>query len=131
MNFVFRPVYSWLLVPLTFILYICIPILRPYLIPLMASIAVIGMIAIILYEHGEELWQKILGFIFHAILLIGLLQIDTLNLNNKVNHIIFIICILFILLTPHWPYIMTKEILHYIFVVTYSTVLVVNYLLLN
>ena len=58
MNFVFRPVYSWLLVPLTFILYICIPILRPYLIPLMASIAVVGMIAIILYERRRRIVAK-------------------------------------------------------------------------
>ena len=132
MKFVFKPVYSWILVPLTFILYIFVPILRAYLIPLMAAIAVIGMIAILLYNSGEELWQQILSFIFHALLLIGLLQIGTLNLNNIINHIIFIICIIFILITPHWPYKMKKEILHYIFVVTYSyCISVVNYLLLK
>ena len=130
-KFVFRPVYSWLLVPLTFILYVFVPVLRPYLIPLMTCVAIIGMVAIILYSGDEPMWQRIASFIFHAILLIGLLQITKLNLNNLFNYILFILSVLFIFITPHWPYKMSRQELGYIYIITYSSVLYLNSLFYN
>lgn len=131
MNLVFKPVYSWLLVPLTFILYIIYPDIQKYLIPLMCSIALIGIIGATFYDKDMPLWQTIASNIVHAILLIGLLQIGNLDLNNYINYILLIFGVLFILFTPHWPYTMNKTMTNYIYIFTFISLFVINYLLIN
>lgn len=122
-NFVFKAEYSWILVPILFLLYFFIP---QYVIPLMISVAIIGSIEMLFYDNNIPKWQLILSLIFHISLLIAFFKILDVNLFNIFNLFIFIISIFFILFIPHYPYFMPRKVLLFFFIIIYCSTILFN-----
>ena len=123
--------FSWILVPLIFILYLFFKETRQYIIPLAMCVCIIGIIEIIFYDKNLTLFYRIIQIVCHLIILICLLDFLNVNLNNIINYILLLLSILFIIFIPYWPYFMPRYILLVYFIIIYLITIFTNFLLIK
>tara|TARA_B100000927_G_C16391357_1_gene439476 strand:- start:119 stop:556 length:438 start_codon:yes stop_codon:yes gene_type:complete len=117
-NFIdFKYQYSWIFIPLLFILYILLPKLRVYLLYPQLCIGLIGIIATIYPLLGKSKREDfksqfkyiIINIIGHLPAFIGLLYGFKYFKINYITLLTYIIGIIFIYYIPFWPYIPSRD----------------------
>lgn len=128
--------YSWILVPLTLYLYYYYPQTRPYLLYFMVYSALIGSLNTILLRSkivdaskDFGVYQYYLTLLFNIILLGSLSTFPTDGYPNLISLGIMIFALIFIYLTPHWPYFNSKNFFSISYIIIY-VILSIAYMLL-
>ena len=120
--------YSWLLIPSIIYLYYKYPNLRPYLIYFMIFISISGSLdtAILKNKIIKANKYKILGHIQYYLTLAIYLSLLFIirdfykdGYPNLISFGIMILTIIFIYITPHWPYFNFKFIFAAIYILLY------------
>jgi hypothetical protein len=102
---------SYVLIPLSVILYVYFPIFRSYLLFHMVCVGIIGTIDSILNYLSKNLGIifAITSVIIHLALLLVLINFKKYGKINSISVLLLIIANLTIFFLPFWPYNITKE----------------------
>jgi len=101
---------SYVLIPLSFILYVFFPLLRSYILFHIICIAIIGIIDTIFnYINNLNILFLIGSLIIHLLMLLVLINFKKYGKINSISLLLLIIPNLTILLLPYWPYTLTRN----------------------
>ena len=103
----FNNQYSWILVPLSVVLFIFYPNLRIVLQPALYSIAIVGWI--INFIEPKYLWGYILAFVGHLPCFIFLLWGYKYFILNFNVWLISVFGLFFLSIMPNWPYKLSRS----------------------
>ena len=107
--------YSWIFIPLLFILYIYLPNYRNYLQYPMFSVGAVGIIVGIIVLPPYLVIINLLG---HLPMFIGLTQGLKYFSTDPIQFLFYLVGLLFIFYTPFWPY----KVDRYTFAMTFTVV---------
>lgn len=110
----FRYELSYILVPLSILLYIYVPAMKPVLLYHMVCVAIIGTIDTLLKEKNG-IAMKIASIILHLLLLFVLYDFNTYENNNLISIFLLIVANLIVYLLPYWPYELSKMDIVYLY----------------
>lgn len=110
----FRYELSYILVPLSILLYIYVPAMKPVLLYHMVCVAIIGTIDTLLKEKNG-IAMKIASIILHLLLLFVLYDFNSYENNNLISIFLLIVANLIIYLLPYWPYELSKMDIVYLY----------------
>ena len=119
---------SWILVPLSIILYYKFVNLRPILMYHMVCIAIIGTIDsyLRLKNINNGKYTLMTAIFFHLILLIILIDFKKYGNPNTISFIILIIANLVIYLLPYWPYELKRNEIMYLYNIIYFILYIIQ-----
>ena len=125
---------SWVLVPLFGYLYFFKPDTKPALLKIIIIIAILGIWnTIILRDKIFASKYGIITFwltiIFHAFLLLGLLDLKQYGFINTYSIILFIIGLIILYLLPWWPYALSRINMIVLSIIIYIFLISLNYIL--
>lgn len=103
----FRYELSYILVPLSILLYIYVPAMKPIFMYHMVCVAIIGTIDTLLKDKNG-IAMKIASIILHLLLLFVLYDFNTYENNNLISIFLLIVVNLIIYFLPYWPYELSK-----------------------
>ena len=110
----FRYELSYILVPLSVLLYIYVPAMKPVLLYHMVCVAIIGSIDTLLKEKNG-IAMKIASIILHLLLLFVLYDFNTYENNNLISIFLLIVANVIVYLLPYWPYELSKMDIVYLY----------------
>ena len=110
----FRYELSYILVPLSVLLYIYVPAMKPVLLYHMVCVAIIGSIDTLVKEKNG-IAMKIASIILHLLLLFVLYDFNTYENNNLISIFLLIVANLIVYLLPYWPYELSKMDIVYLY----------------
>lgn len=109
----FRYELSYILVPLSILLYIYVPAMKPVLMYHMVCVSIIGTIDTLLKDNGIAM--KIASIILHLLLLFVLYDFNIYENNNLLSITLLIIANLIVIFLPYWPYELSKMDIVYLY----------------
>jgi hypothetical protein len=110
----FRYELSYILVPLSILLYVYIPAMKPVLMYHMVCAAIIGTIDTLLKDKNGIV-MKIASIILHLLLLLVLYDFNKYENNNLLSIALLIVANLIIIFLPYWPYELSKMDIVYLY----------------
>tara|TARA_B100000161_G_C33431777_1_gene360514 strand:- start:315 stop:731 length:417 start_codon:yes stop_codon:yes gene_type:complete len=120
---------SYLIIPLSIILYLKYPLLKPVLIYHMICIGIIGTINTLYIIGKNGIAITFLSIILHLLLLFVLYDIKKFGKVNLFSLVILIFANLLIYYLPYWPYYLSKNTVIIIYNICYLSLLIYNKLL--
>jgi hypothetical protein len=101
---------SYVLIPLSFILYVFFPLLRSYILFHIICISIIGIIDTIFnYINNLDILFLIGSLLIHLLMLLVLINFKKYGKINSISILLLLIPNLTILLLPYWPYTLTRN----------------------
>lgn len=118
---------SYILVPLTAILYIFNNYCKFIFMYHMIAIGIIGSIDIII-KFGKNNSKLIdtLSLLCHILLLLVLFEFKKFGIQNNISKLLLVLANLIILLLPYWPYVIGRKVMLLIYNLIYLVLLMCN-----